>query len=170
MKHLLFLLSLILCLLLPIKTQAKDFTSLSTEQMESKVDGLVKQIAKDSGIQNKLYTSCYDWPESNVLSYNTLITYTICVNLSGFRTTADADLMGVSVDYYLVYTLAHEVRHSYQWEHQFDNSDYGRACKLGFESYQAYNGDKTAYYQQFIEADAEEFAKSYAEKYFKLVR
>ena len=46
---------------------------------------------------------------------------------------------GETVEYHLIKTIAHEVRHSYQWEHQNDNTDYGRACKASFSSYQNYN-------------------------------
>lgn len=143
-----------------------SFTELSTEDMEDTINYYVQKIAKDSGISHELYTSCYDWEESHILAYNTLCTYTICVNLSGFRTTVDADAANETVEYHLIKTLAHEVRHSYQWEHQNDDSDYGRACKQGFADYESYNGDKESYYQQFIEQDAEQYAIEYANKYF----
>ena len=182
MKHLIFLLSLILCLSFPITVQAKaydiqsvNFTTLSTQDMEDTIQSLATKIARDCGIPYEIHTSCFDWQEWHILAYNNLIIYpdygtTICINLSGFRDTTEADYRGCTVEYLLVHTLAHEIRHSYQYYHQNDDSDYGRACKQGFIDYKSYNGDSTSYYLQFIEADAEEFASEYADEYFKLAR
>lgn len=179
MKRLIFLLSLILCLSTSIKAQAQsydvqsvNFTTLSTQDMEDTIQSLATQIARDCGLPFEIHTSCFDWQECSSLAWNTLIIYTgygttICVNLSGFRDTTEADYRGVTVEYLLVHTLAHEIRHSYQYYHQNDDSDYGRACKQGFIDYKSYNGDSTSYYLQFIEADAEEFASQYADEYFK---
>lgn len=172
-----FLVSLVIFLSLSMTTYASPqlnvvkyggFTELSTEDMEDTIQALVNKMVKDCGVQNPQKTSCYDWSESPVLAYNTLYGCNIiCVNLSGFRTTEDADAAGETVEYHLVKTLAHEVRHSYQWEHQNDDSDYGRACKQGYQSYQEYSGDRENYYQQFIESDAEEWAIAYADRYFR---
>ncbi len=175
MKRLSAIIFLLLFLSLPITAQAKDyssklkstdFTQLETQDMDDTVKALVQRIAKDCGVVHSLSATTYDWDGSINLAYNTLCTYTICVNLTGFRTTAGADAFGESVEYYLVYTIAHEVRHSYQWEHQEDDTDFGRSCKQGFADYKSYDGDKESYYAQFIEADANEYAKSYADKYF----
>lgn len=152
------------------KLKSTDFTQLETQDMDDTVKALVQRIAKDCGVVHSLSATTYDWEGSYALAYNTLCTYTICVNLTGFRTTAGADAIGESVEYYLVHTIAHEVRHSYQWEHQEDDTEYGRACKQGFIDYHSYDGDKASYYAQFIEADANEYAKSYTDRYFKLVR
>ena len=182
MKRLIFLLSLILCLSFPITAQAKtydiqsiqsvNFTTLSTQDMEDTIQSLATQIARDCGLPFEIHTSCFDWQEWHILAYNNLIIYpdygtTVCINLSGFRDTTEADYRGCTVEYLLVHTLAHEIRHSYQYYHQNDDSDYGRACKQGFIDYQSYTGDKDSYYLQFIEADAEEFASQYADAYFK---
>lgn len=179
MKRLIFLLSLIFCLSFHITAQAKtydiqsvNFTTLSTQDMEDTIQSLATQIARDCGLPFEIHTSCFDWQECSSLAWNTLIIYpdygsTICINLSGFRDTTEADYRGVTVEYLLVHTLAHEIRHSYQYYHQNDNTDYGRACKQGFIDYQSYTGDKDSYYLQFIEADAEEFASQYADAYFK---
>lgn len=182
MKRLIFLLSLILCLSFPITAQAQsyniqsvNFTTLSTQDMEDTIQSLATEIARDCGLPFEIHTSCFDWEGCHALAWNTLIIYTnygttICVNLSDFRDTTEADYRGVTVEYLLVHTLAHEIRHSYQYYHQNDDSDYGRACKQGLTDYKSYNGDSTSYYLQFIEADAEEFASEYADEYFKLVR
>lgn len=143
------------------------FTELSDEDMQDTIQALCNQIVKDCGVTRAKTVSCYDWEQSPVLAYNTIYCDIICVNLSGFRDTTDADAAGVSVEYHLVKTLAHEVRHSYQYEHRLDGTDYGNACLLGFQTYEEYNGDRALYYQQFIEADAEAWAIDYANKYFR---
>ena len=142
------------------------FVELSTEDMQDTIQALCDRISKDCGIP-KQTISCYDWEESPVLAYNTLYGCNIiCVNLSGFRTTTDAEAANESVEYHLVKTIAHEVRHSYQWEHMKDDTEYGNQCFQGFADYQSYSGDRASYYAQFIEADAEQYAISYANKYF----
>lgn len=142
------------------------FVELSTEDMQDTIQALCDRISKDCGVP-KQTISCYDWEESPILAYNTLYGCNIiCVNLSGFRTTLDADAANETVEYHLVKTIAHEVRHSYQWEHMTDGTDYGNACFQGFADYQSYSGDRASYYAQFIEADAEAYAISYANRYF----
>ena len=146
------------------------FTALSDTEMQETIQALTDKIVKDCGVQRAKTVSCYDWEQSPVIAYNTIYCDIICVNLSGFRTTADADAANETVEYHLVKTLAHEVRHSYQYEHRLDGTDYGNACLLGFQTYEEYNGDRALYYQQFIEADAEQYAIDYANKYFKVVK
>lgn len=176
MKRLLYILvSLSLFLIINTTTYAKTrldvlskggFVELSTEDMQDTIQALTDRIAKDCGVP-KQTVSCFDWPESPMLAYNTLYGCNIiCVNLSGFRTSEDAEAANESVEYHLVKTIAHEVRHSYQWEHMKDNTDYGNACFQGFADYNDYSGDRATYYAQFIEADAESYAISYANRYF----
>ena len=142
------------------------FVELSTEDMQDTIQTLTDKIAQDCGAP-KQTISCYDWPESSTLAYNTLYGLNIiCVNLSGFRTSEDAEVANETVEYHLVKTIAHEVRHTYQWEHMKDGTDYGNACFQGFADYQSYSGDRATYYAQFIEADAEAYAISYANRYF----
>lgn len=175
-KGLFFLLSLILFITNPVTTYAKQrldvvrqggFVMLSDEDMQDTIQALTDKIVKDCGVTRSKTTSCYDWPESPVLAYNTIYCDVICVNLSGFRDSADADAAGETVEYHLVKTLAHEVRHSYQYEHRLDGTEYGNSCFQGFADYESYSGNKVSYYEQFIEADAEQYAISYANKYFK---
>lgn len=142
------------------------FIELSDEDMKDTVQALTDKIVKDCGVTREKKTSCYDWEESPVIAYNLLICDIICVNMTGFRTTTDADAAGETVEYHLVKTLAHEVRHSYQYEHRLDGTEYGNACFQGFADYEAYNGDRETYYSQFIEADAEQYGAEYANKYF----
>lgn len=143
------------------------FTELSDEDMQDTIQALCNQIVKDCGVQRQKTISCYDWAESPVLAYNTLYCDVICVNLSGFRTTEDANAANETVEYHLVKTIAHEVRHSYQYEHRLDGTEYGNSCFQGFADYQSYNGNRDSYYAQFIEADAVQWATEYADNYFK---
>lgn len=145
------------------------FVELNNDDMCDTVSALITKIAKEQHLSTIPEVSCYDWAESPMLAYNTNITYTICVNLSHFRDSTDADLEGESVEYHLVKTLAHEVRHSYQWEHQFDDSDYGRACLANFQNYVTFNGyNLDDYNGQFLEADAISYGRDYADKFCKV--
>ena len=151
--------------------QKGGFVDLSTEDMKDTVKALVEKISKDQDLSFVPAVSCYDWPGSSTLAYNTLITKTICVNLSGFRDDVDATAAGETVEYHLVKTVAHEVRHSYQYEHQFDDSDYGKACLNNFNNRVSYNGYNLAEYNaQFTEADADAYAIEYADKFFEKVK
>ena len=143
------------------------FTELSDEDMQDTIQALCDQIVVDCGVGRHKTISCYDWEESPILAYNTLYCDVICVNLSGFRNTVDADAAGETVEYHLVKTIAHEVRHSYQYEHRLDGTVYGNSCFQGFIDYQSYNGNRDSYYAQFIEADAVQWATEYANLYFK---
>lgn len=144
------------------------WVDLSDEDMQDTIKALVEQIAKEQQLHYVPTVSCFDWVEYDALAYNTLITKTICVNLAHFRNDIDATAAGVSVEYHLVKTLAHEVRHSYQWQHQLDDSDYGRACYLNFTYPVEYNGyNKAEYVSQFIEVDAEMYGDDFATRFFK---
>ena len=180
MKKMLYvLLTLILLSNFTLTVNAKDrsdvikkggFIELSDEDMQDTIQALCNQIVKDCGVTRAKTTSCYDWEQSPVLAYNTIYCDIICVNLSGFRDSTEADAVGETVEYHLVKTLAHEVRHSYQYEHRLDGTDYGNACFQGFADYELYDGNKDTYYAQFIEADAEQYAIEYADKYFGIKR
>ena len=144
------------------------WVELSDEDMQDTIKALVEQIAKDQGLPYTPMVSCFDWAELDILAYNTLITKTICVNLSHFRNDYDASVAGESVEYHLVKTIAHEIRHSFQYEHQFDDSDYGRACANNYAYPVVYNGYNRAEYEaQFKEADAAAYGVEYADKFFR---
>lgn len=173
MKRLSFIIILLLFLSLPITAQAKDyskslktvsFSTLSDKDMEDTINSLVKKISRELALPYTPRVSCYedDWA---VLAHNTRIPIgdvgpIICVNLRLFKeNTTDSS-------YQIVHTIAHEVRHSYQYEHQNDDSDYGRNCYQGIHNYTAWYKDLEAYYGQWLEQDANEYATQYADKYF----
>lgn len=145
------------------------WVELSDEDMQDTIVAIIEQIAKEEQLPYTPMVSCFDWPESNMLAYNTLITKTICVNLSHFRNDVDASIAGETVEYHLVKTIAHEVRHSFQYEHQFDDSDYGRAIAANYAYPVVYNGyNYTEYEAQFKEADANAYGTDYADRFFKV--
>lgn len=144
------------------------YVELSNEDMCDTVSALITKIAKEQHLATIPEVSCFDWAESPMLAYNTNITHTICVNMAHFRDSTDAALENETVEYHLVKTLAHEVRHSYQWDHQFDDSDYGRACLANFQNYITFDGYNLSDYNgQFLESDAISYGRDYADKFCK---
>lgn len=142
-----------------LPASAKDFADLSEQAKKDYITSLTEQISKDLGIQTvpKLYFyNCSEW--CVIASYYDYIDY-IYVNLGNVNSYEDA-----------VRTMAHEIRHDYQYEHINDDSDYGRAIKANNQNYVSYYIDLEAYNNQFIEQDAKDYADSYTEKYFNLVR
>lgn len=142
-----------------------EFSSLSDKDMEDTISSLVNKISRELALPYTPRVSCYedDWA---VLAHNTLIPIgdygpKICVNLRPFK--ADTENSSQQI----VQTIAHEVRHSYQYEHQNDDTDYGRACYDGLHNYNAWYNDTEAYYRQFLETDANDYAAQYVQRYFK---
>lgn len=174
MKRLLPIIFLLLFLLSPVTAHAKDyskslktveFSSLSNQDMDETIASLIRTISRDQKIIHTPVASTYEdsWA---VIAHNTLLPIgdigpTICVNLRPFKeNTTDSS-------YQIVFTIAHEVRHSYQYEHQNDATDYGRACHEGINNYNSWYEDIGAYYGQWLEQDANEYAAKYAANYFK---
>lgn len=179
MKKLSIILALVIFLALSIPVNAKDyskslktvnFSSLSDEDIQTKLENIAKNVSKDLGLPYTPKISTYDCDWYKSLASNTLIPIggqpTICVNLSGL-TEEEAEAKGMTVDYLIVHIIAHECRHSFQYEHQNDDSEYGKACKDGYNAYTQYYDDLSAYKAQFLEVDANEYAKMYADKYCK---
>ena len=73
---------------------------------------------------------------------------------------------GLTIEQYVVRTIAHEVRHIYQSEHRNDDTDYGRKCSNGFNNYISYIQDEAQYEATFLEKDADAFGADYANKFF----
>jgi hypothetical protein len=173
MKKLSAIIFLLLFLSLPITAQAKDyskslktvsFSTLSDKDMEDTINSLVSKISGELALPYTPRVSCYEYDWA-VLAHNTLYPIgdygpTICVNLRPFK--ADTENSSQQI----VQTIAHEVRHSYQYEHQNDDSDYGRNCYQGIHNYNAWYEDIGAYYIQWLEQDANDYATQYVERYF----
>ncbi len=142
-----------------VPVEAKEFSELSQEAKEKYITNLTDCISKELELQTtpKLYFySCEEWPV--IASYYDGLNY-IYVNIGAITSYEEA-----------VKTMAHEVRHDYQYEHMNDDSDYGRAVKASKQNYISYYNDLDGYYSQFVEKDATEYAESYTKKYFNLVR
>lgn len=144
---------------------ASDYLSQTQEQKQKTLTRLVDKISKDMGINttpNLYFYSCKEWYV--VASYYDGLNY-IYINTSAFDDTTEADALGLTLDQYIVKTLAHEIRHDYQYEHMFDDTEYGKAVKANKDNYiPSYNEN---YQTQFIEQDAEQYAIDYMNKYFK---
>ena len=170
-KHILLILCLCFFYLSSVTTYAKTklggFTELSDTDKQAVIQALVADISADLGIVTvpKLYFySAKDWAVA--ASYYQGLDY-IYINMSTFEDSTDAQAANETVEYHLVRIIAHEVRHDFQWEHQFDDSDYGRACLYGYSNYCNPYDDLQGYYKQFLEMDANQYAIMYADKYFK---
>ena len=145
----------------------KGWLDLSYQDKCDTVDAFIQKVAKEYGVPH-VDVSCYQWPGGAAAAYNNMPWYNqICVNMSTFEDDLDATLAGETVEYHVVKILAHEVRHSYQAIHMNDDTEYGKACRAGQDSYISFEGDRVAYYAQFIEQDADTFGIEYANKYVK---
>lgn len=139
-----------------LPVEAKEFPELSQEAKEKYITNLTDRISKELELQTtpKLYFySCEEWPV--IASYYDGLNY-IYVNIGAITSYEEA-----------VKTMAHEIRHDYQYEHQNDDSDYGRACYNGLHNYNSWYEDIGAYYSQWLEQDANDYANQYVERYFK---
>ncbi len=139
-----------------LPVEATEFPELSQEAKEKYITNLTDRISKELDLQTtpKLYFySCEEWPV--IASYYDELNY-IYVNTGAITSYEEA-----------VKTLAHEMRHDYQYEHMNDDTDYGRAVKANKQNYISYYNDIDGYYNQFVEKDAEEFATDYVDGYFK---
>ena len=144
------------------------FVNLSDTDKEDTIKAIAEKLAKDLPLStppNFYFYSCKEW--AAIANYYQGIDY-IYFNLGIFNDSEDADAAGETVGYHLVKSIAHEMRHDFQWEHQNDDSDYGRACKINYTSYVDYYNDLNGYNTQFLEQDANQYAIDYANRYFKI--
>lgn len=139
--------------LLPLTVKATEFPELSQEAKEKYITNLTDRISKELELQTTpklyFYSSC-EWPV--IASYYDGLDY-IYVNTGAITSYEEA-----------VKTMAHEIRHDYQYEHMNDDTEYGRAVKANKQNYISYYNDIDGYYNQFVEKDAEEFATDYVNK------
>lgn len=139
--------------LLPLTVKATEFPELSQEAKEKYIINLTDRISKELELQTtpKLhFYSCEEWPV--IASYYDGLDY-IYVNLGAITSYEEAKR-----------TMAHEMRHDYQYEHMNDDTDYGRAVKANKQNYISYYENIDGYYNQFVEKDAEAFATDYVNK------
>lgn len=136
-----------------LPVEATEFPKLSQEAKEKYITNLTNCISKELELQTtpKLhFYSCEEWPV--IASYYDGLNY-IYVNTGAITSYEEA-----------IKTMAHEIRHDYQYEHMNDDTEYGRAVKANKQNYISYYTDINGYYSQFVEKDAEEFATDYVNK------
>lgn len=139
--------------LLPLSTKAKEFPNLSQEAKEKYITNLTERISKELELQTTPKLYFYNSSEWAVIaSYYDGLNY-IYVNISAITSYEEA-----------VKTMAHEIRHDYQYEHMNDVTEYGRAVKANTQNYISYYENIEGYHNQFVEKDAEEFATDYVNK------
>lgn len=146
------------------------YSQMSMQDKQDTIVAMINKIAKDTGIKLPVKVSCYEFPEGARIAYSYTLNgaHTICVNLSMFEDDEEAKAENATIEHCIVNALAHEVRHLYQFEHQNDDSDYGRQCADGWNNYKGYySSGYEAYYNQFVEQDARTYGESYADKYVK---
>ncbi len=143
------------------------FISLSVQDKKDTISFIIEKVSNDLGIKNTPKVSFYKGGESGVAAYNDLAKNTVYVNQDVFSSINLSTLNGLTYENYLVNILAHEVRHQYQKEHESDGSVYGKKCKESYKNYIDYETDSTAYYKQFVEADAFDYGRQYADSYIK---
>ena len=152
---------------LSVLQNSSGWINLSDQDKIDTITALVHRVCEDLNIQRIPDVSTFRWPESNIAAYNTMITYTICVNLSVYDTDYDASLVGETVEYHLVKAVAHEVRHTYQQEHMYDDTEYGRNVFASQTNYIEHDTNAAAYFKQFVEQDAESYGVAFADKFVK---
>lgn len=136
-----------------LPVNAGEFPELSQEAKEKYITNLTDRISKELKLQTTpklyFYSSC-EWPV--IASYYDGLDY-IYVNTGAITSYEEA-----------VKTMAHEIRHDYQYEHMNDDTEYGRAVKANTQNYISYYENIEGYHNQFVEKDAEEFATDYVNK------
>lgn len=178
------ILSLLLCFLLffqlDIITYAKPnlsilknggFLNLSEQDKQDTMEAMTRQVAKELNITRRIDIEFYDEEEWPVAASNTALADTkwdiIRYNMSAFHNTTEADFQGISMEEYVVQTIAHEVRHTYQIVHMNDGTEYGNQVFAAYYGYTPYYNDINAYLTNFLETDATSYGASYADKYVK---
>ena len=147
--------------------QNGGFNNLSYNDKCDTVNSLVNNISKDLKLNQPVMVSYYDWPEGGSLAYTYYMGsyHRTCINLG--KINSEASVKGMTPEYYLVSTVAHELRHSFQDEHQNDDSEYGRAVKANNANYIYYDKDRAGYEKQFVEVDADNYGYNYANRFVK---
>lgn len=165
--------------LLNLKVYASDnfykgnFNSLPNDVKEESIIDLVSKVSNDL---NLMYVPTCQFTEEfigAVIAKNTaqpdlkrefdIITF--------FRKhlydESEALVQGLTFEQYIVKVVAHEVRHSYQAQHAYDDSDYGRNCLNSFYSNTSQSlTDNNFHNSLFNEQDADIYALDYMNRFF----
>lgn len=147
--------------------QNGTFTTLSEADKQDTTTALVGKVARDLGVVGNIRTHYFVWPNSKVAAYSYMNPNDIYINTAIMSNPVYATSEGLTIEQYVVRTIAHEVRHIYQSEHRNDDTEYGRKCSYAFNSYISYNQDVAQYEANFLEKDADAFGADYASKYIR---
>ena len=147
--------------------QNGTFSTLSEADKQQTTVALVNKISSELGIVHTPRTHFFVWPNSSFAAYTYFNPNDIYINTNLLSNPADANILGMTLEQYLVKVVAHEVRHVYQSEHRNDDTDFGRQCKYCIEHYITYDADAAGYESQFTERDADAYGDSYANKFVK---
>ena len=151
------------------------FALATREQQEAACRQIVQQVATSLGIYTPEVTF-FEWPGNNSVAWNTALPETnksgqtgfsvINCNTSHLFSQEEANSWGLTLEQNIVRVLAHETRHTYQAVQANTDTEYGQKCLASFNGYASYTDGIEAYYENFIEQDANEYANSYIQKYF----
>ncbi len=174
-----FLLFLTVFNVFSIKTYASDnfyngnFNSLSNDVKEKAIIDLVSKISKDLSL---MYVPNCQFAEEfigAVIAKNTAQPDlkrefdTITFFRKNLYDENEALVQGLTFEQYIVKVIAHEVRHSYQAQHAYDDSDYGRNCLNSFYSNTSQSlTDNNFHDSLFNEQDADIYAFDYMNRFF----
>lgn len=176
--------TLILCLFLFINTsiisyaapnlkalQTGKYLSLSEQDKKDTIEAMTRKIIKELDIKKEIKISFYEASDWIVVASNTAqpdFKYDeIRYNMAFLRDDSESKAAQETIEYFIVKTIAHEVRHSYQIDHIMDDTPYGNAVRIAKSNYTAYYKDLNAYYANFLEADATAYGVGYADQYVK---
>lgn len=143
------------------------FISLSNQDKKDTITFVIEKVSKDLNIKNVPKVSFYKGGSTGVAAYNDLLKNTIFVNQDIFSDINMSTANGLTFESYLINILSHEVRHQYQKEHENDDTAFGKNCKNSYKNYIEYSTNPDAYYTQFVEADAYDYGRTYADNYIK---
>ena len=176
-------LAVTLCLMLvfTMKTQVQaqtridtlrdgTFINLSRQDKEDTIRAIVSDAANDLGVTRTLNVGFYDSSVEEVTAYSSTIVGSesddIMFNMYYYEDPIFANSLNKSLGYYLVETIAHEVRHSYQFQHMNDDTEYARALTSANNNYDSSGQYTESYKNNYTEVDAREYASKYADKFF----
>jgi len=148
--------------------QNGGWNNLSYQDKCDTTTALVNKISKELGIKNTPRTHYFDWANSKMAAYSYMNPNDIYINTDILSNPENANIVGMTLEQYLIKVVAHEVRHVYQSEHRNDNTEFGRQCKYCFEHYVTYDQNANGYNSQFIEQDADAYGLDYANRFLKI--
>ena len=145
------------------------FLNLSQQDKQDTINTVIQHAINDLGVTRPINVAFYNNANDVAQAYNTSIAKkdsdTIGVNMYYFSNTSYAYGMSKTVEYFLVETLAHEARHSYQVQHMNDGTEYAKNVTDSFNNYVNIMQSVDGYKANFVEADARDYGAKFANAY-----